>query len=627
MGIVNVLDKSISEKIAAGEVVERPASVIKELVENSVDAGATAVTVEIKNGGSTYMRVTDNGCGMCAEDARTALLRHATSKIKNDTDLEHISTLGFRGEALCSIAAVSKMQIITKERGAMCGTCVTAEGGKLLGAEEVGCPDGTTVVVKNLFYNTPARMKFMKKDSAEAAYIADCLNKQALSRCDVSIRFIRDGKEILHTPGDNTRKSAVHAVYGRDIAAAMLPVEYEKDGVRVRGMCGAGNLSRPNRLMQSFFVNSRFVISKILSAALAEAYKNELMVGRFPVCVLDVGIDYSLVDVNVHPGKTEVKFAEEKTVYDAVYWAVKSALAKNAELVKRPAEVQSVRLGGAAIFKSTPEKTVTFAKNAGNIGFKPYAFKKEEKEKKPQTCYEVREELTGFEDVLPIKKVEALSTPAEEKKTACTEASREAAPPVRETPAPERVEYDIIGQLFSTYILAQNGDSFFLMDQHAAHERIKYEEIKQNGNRVQTQSLLMPIDVNLTAAEKALLEENASFICEMGFETEDFGKGSVILRTLPADCRYEDGADLLIELLTILAGNEKGSLSHIRDKAVYTVACKSAIKANKLLSPEEQKSLFERAAALEGITTCPHGRPILVKLTKYKIEKMFGRIV
>lgn len=643
MGVINVLDKYISEKIAAGEVVERPASVIKELVENSIDAGATAVTVEIKHGGTDYMRVTDNGCGMSPEDARMSFLRHATSKIKTDTDLEHIHTLGFRGEALCSVAAVSKTELFTKERAALEGTHIVMEGGTLAKEESAGCPDGTTIVVRNLFYNTPARMKFMKKDATEAAYILDILNKQALGRCDVSVRFIRDGKEILYTPGDNVLKNAVHSVHGRDIAKEMLFVDYKKGGVSVKGLTGSRTLSRPNRLMQTFFVNNRFVISKTLSAALAEAYKNELMIGRFPACVLNVELDFSLVDVNVHPGKTEVKFADDRAVYEAVYWAVKSALADTAA----PREVSLEKGKSTAAFKAMiqtmqqKQETVFGVRqqNAPPQKFKPYIPKNENpapvKIAPPTEKSEVREALSGFEDVLPIKDVESLENVNPQTLPGALEPAAEESKPFAEKSAPkepesqsaQECEYKIIGQLFETYILAESGDDFILLDQHAAHERLQYEKLIKNGGRAQIQALLVPITVNLTPSEKALLEERYEFFLSLGFEAEDFGEGSVILRTLPADCDFSDGADLLIELLSILGGNEKGDFSNLRDRAVYTVACKSAIRANRTLSVKEQESLFAQAMNLEGISTCPHGRPISIKLTKNKIEKMFGRIV
>lgn len=650
MGKINILDKFTAEKIAAGEVVERPASVIKELVENAIDAGATTVTVEIKDGGTTYMRVADNGCGMEKDDARTAFLRHATSKIKTDKNLERILTLGFRGEALCSIAAVSRTELFTKQRAGEEGTHVIVEGGEEVVFESAGCPDGTTIIVKNLFFNTPARMKFLKKDSVEAAAVTDVCNKQALSHPDVSIRLIRDGKDVLFSPGDNTLKNAVHAVYGKDIANSVANVDYSKNGIRIYGLTGKNNLSRPNRLMQVFFINGRFIVNKTLLAAVSEAYKNELMVGRFPVCVLNVEIDPSLVDVNVHPGKTEVKFASEQEVYEAAYWAVKNALCA----------VASPREAGVAGNKNSYKMPVTIT-NAEQLSFK--GVKAQEKKTafkpytpptdtvkstpKPLTVNQIREEVVPFGGKLPVRDIEgaadikaqteALSAPtvfektalaqkplhkeslADEIKAAISSAASQEIPEVQ-------CDVKIIGQLFGTYILAEGDGEFFLMDQHAAHERIRYEEIRRSGYKADTQLLLMPISVNLTPAEKTLAIEQRELLLGMGFDAEDFGTNNVVLRSLPADCPFDEGENLFVEVLQVLSGGEPGEVCSMLDKAVYTIACRSAIKANQKLSLPELEKLYAQAAALEGITTCPHGRPITVKLTKYQIEKMFGRI-
>ena len=659
MGKINVLDKFTAEKIAAGEVVQRPASVIKELVENSIDAGATTVTVEIRNGGTTYMRVTDNGMGMEHDDAPKAFLRHATSKIKTDKDLEKIATLGFRGEALCSVAAVSHTEMFTKQRTASEGTHIIIEGGEEIVYDKAGCPDGTTIVVKNLFFNTPARMKFMKKDSTEAAAITDALNKQALSHPDVSIRLIRDGKEVLFSPGNNNLTDAVRSVFGKDIANATTAVLYEKNGIKVEGLAGKNNLSRPNRLMQVFFVNRRYVINKTLLVALSEAYKNELMIGRFPVAFLNIEIDPSLVDANVHPEKTEVKFANENDIYEAVYWAIKNALAGTAA----PREAVSPKNNAA--FKmpitQTPPKQITIAEFKGEKKQSSFKAFVPEIEKKPvvPTKNEIREEVLPYNGKLPVRDIEGADKLPETKEVKkpsfepLFEEVKKDAPPIKEeipeketppaeapaeiipekTEEPEKntdtsfTEARVIGQLFSTYILAEGDGEFFLMDQHAAHERIRYEEIRKNGYKTDTQLLLMPIGVNLTPTEKAAAVDKADFLLEMGFETEDFGGNSITLRSLPADCLYEEGEDLFIELLGILMGNESGEITAIRDKAIYTIACHSAIRANQDLTLPELEKLYREAAELEGITTCPHGRPITVKLTKYQIEKMFGRIV
>ncbi len=635
MGKINVLDKFTAEKIAAGEVVERPASVIKELVENAIDAGATTVTVEIKDGGSTYMRVADNGSGMDKEDARTAFLRHATSKIKTDKDLEHIATLGFRGEALCSIAAVSRTELFTKQRTSDEGTHVVVEGGEEKLFEGAGCPDGTTIIVKNLFFNTPARMKFLKKDSVEASAVTDVCNKQALSHPDVSIRLIRDGKDVLFSPGDNTLKNAVHSVYGKDIANSTALVDYTKNGIRVFGLTGKNNLSRPNRLMQVIFINGRFVVNKTLLAAVSEAYKNELMVGRFPVCILNVEIDPALVDVNVHPGKTEVKFASEQEVYEAAYWAVKNALTevaaprdvgvfKNKEAFKMPVTIKNA-------------EQISFTKPKAEViksAFTPYTPPKEPPKPRILTQNQIREEVSSFDGKLPVREIEGVQNikpapPVEkERKIDFSKEIQEAIEKARAQKKPDTTcDVKIIGQLFDTYILAEGDGEFFLMDQHAAHERIRYEEIRRSGYRTDTQLLLMPITVNLTPEEKTLSLEQSELLLSMGFQVEDFGTNSVVLRSLPSDCPFHEGEGLFIEILGVLAGGEPGEICAMLDKAIYTIACRSAIKAHQKLSLPELEKLYAEASSLEGITTCPHGRPITVKLTRYQIEKMFGRIV
>ena len=635
MGKINVLDKFTAEKIAAGEVVERPASVIKELVENAIDAGATTVTVEIKDGGSTYMRVADNGSGMDKDDARTAFLRHATSKIKTDKDLEHIATLGFRGEALCSIAAVSRTELFTKQRTSDEGTHVVVEGGEEKLFESAGCPDGTTIIVKNLFFNTPARMKFLKKDSVEASAITDVCNKQALSHPDVSIRLIRDGKDVLFSPGDNTLKNAVHSVYGKDIANSTVSVDYTKNGIRVFGLTGKNNLSRPNRLMQVFFINGRFVVNKTLLAAVSEAYKNELMVGRFPVCILNVEMDPALVDVNVHPGKTEVKFASEQDVYEACYWAVKNSLTENAA----PREVGILNNKEAFKMPITVKNAeqISFTKpkaEAKKSAFTPYTPPKETPKPKILTENQIREEVKGFDGKLPVREIEGVQSikpaPAKEKeeKVDFSKEIQDAIEKAQATEKPDTVcDVKIIGQLFDTYILAEGNGEFFLMDQHAAHERIRYEEIRRSGYKTDTQLLLLPITVNLTPEEKTLALERGELLLSMGFQVEDFGTNSVVLRSLPSDCPFEEGEGLFIEILGVLAGGEPGEISAMLDKAIYTIACRSAIKAHQKLSLPELEKLYAQASSLEGITTCPHGRPITVKLTRYQIEKMFGRIV
>lgn len=624
MGKINILEKSVAEKIAAGEVVERPASVVKELVENSFDAGAASVTVEIEKGGISYIRVTDNGSGILKEDVSSAFLRHATSKIKTEYDLERIASLGFRGEALCSISAVSRTELITKTVSEETGTFMVVEGGETVECTDAGCPTGTTVTVRNLFFNTPARMKFLKRDSQEAAYVTDICQRAALSHPEVSFRYIRDGKDVFFTPGDNVLKNAIRSIFGKDISNAMVPVNKTEGCYTVTGLTGANNLSRPNRSMQFFFVNGRLVKSAVLSLAMTESYKNELMTGRFPVCVIDISMPPELVDVNVHPAKTEVKFSSDEDIYRCTVLAVRAALdgassprevfLKQEKAFKLP--VDSVRpVQEKMTFKSIPkaEKKPASVPEAKKPGLQPAA-----EEKKPLFS-PLRKEVSAERktvsspDELPVKKVESLKS------------AEEYTHEIEEKKEPQISDFEIVGQLFSTYIIIQQSDAMVMIDQHAAHERLNYERIKNEG--AMKQVLMLPITVSLSPREKAAWEENRGFLDKTGFDTDDFGQDSVIIRTLPADIDYDDGEALLIEVISNLMGSGKGELQQRRDRAVYTVSCKAAIKANQSLSEREMRSLVERALSMEGISTCPHGRPISVKMTKYQIEKMFKRIV
>lgn len=633
MAKINILEKSVAEKIAAGEVVERPGSVVKELIENSFDAMATSVTIEIEKGGVGYIRVTDNGTGIAKEDVATAFLRHATSKIKDEKDLESIRTLGFRGEALCSISAVSRTEVITRTAQEDIGTFMVVEGGETKQYNQAGCPLGTTVTVRNLFFNTPARHKFLKKDSVEAAFVTDICQRAALSHPEVSVRYIRDGKDIFFTPGDNQLKNTIRAVFGKDISNAMTDVDYSDGMYSVKGLTGANNLSRPNRNMQYFFVNGRLVKSALLSVALSEAYKNELMIGKFPVCALNITLPWEMVDVNVHPAKTEVKFVNEEEVYRAVVFAAKNALVKNTQ------PKQSFRESKQAFKLSveTPRVTQEVFKTAVKPVYEPV--KKEEKPKTSFTKVErVKMVSNAFE--LPQKKIETLcvSEKFEEavKKESMVQpeavikrdvvvpdgAKEEKKEEAREVIIPD---FLVIGQLFSTYIILQMDNEMVMVDQHAAHERINYERIKNSG--CMKQVALMPKTVSLTPREMAVWEENKEFFNSMGFEVDEFGQDSVIIRAMPSDIDYEDSDGLLMEIIESLSGNDKGEISYLRDKAVYTIACKAAIKANKKLSVEEMEKLCKDVFMAEGVSTCPHGRPIMVKMTKYQIEKMFKRIV
>lgn len=620
MSEINVLSPQVSALIAAGEVVERPSSVIKELVENSIDAGARSITVEIKNGGITYMRVTDDGKGMERDDIPLAITAHATSKIKNADDLESIKSLGFRGEALHSVAAVSTMEILTARKGNSEGSFARVVGGKLEEVSPAGCPEGTTITVRELFYNTPARMKFLKKDSSEAGLCEDVVRRTALARPDISVRFINSGKEIFFTPGDNILRNAVYSIYGKDVAAAMIDADYTENGIHVYGLVGKAELSRGNRNYQTFFVNGRCVINRTLYFALQESYRSHMMTGRFPAAVLNIDLNPALCDVNVHPSKAEIKFADDRAVSGAVYWAAKNALysvteqrvmqleKRNEPQIKENAEKKPQISASEPIYKS--EESVQIKKPYEAV-FKSYASPKaSEPDPAPKMYIQTPNEI--------------YSAPPEEK---TEEKNTEILQSVMQTKAvEEEPEIRILGQLFGTYIVAEYGDSMIMADQHAAHERLIYEELVSGKGNPASQVLLMPETLVLTGAEFGIYSDNADFFAEAGFEIEEFGHNTVRISMIPVSLDLSDAASSVTEMISVLgAGREK--ISALRDKALYTVACKAALKAGQKLSESEQKELIKNVLALSGQVTCPHGRPVILKLTKHQIEKQFKRIV
>jgi len=635
MGKIQVLSKNVSDKIAAGEVVERPASVIKEFLENSVDAGATIITVEIKGGGIKYMRVTDNGCGMTCDDAKMSILRHATSKIATESDLSGIKTLGFRGEALSSIAAVSKLEIYTKTRDDETGTYMIAENGEIIDITEAGCPDGTTVIVRELFCTVPARMKFLKKDYTEAGYIEDIVARLALSHPEISVKLINNGKEVIFTPGDNKLSSAIYAVYGKDIKDAMVEADYLEGGVRVSGMCAKAQAARANRNMQNFFVNGRYIKSALLSHAVEEAYKNELMVKKFPACVLNIEISPEMVDINIHPTKLEAKFADEKAVYHAVYWAAKNALYKKAYIPKvddvKISEKTITRPTPAAIkerFKATPEvKTETpkidFSKVTPIVHTEP---KKTEQAKISfgENTYRVP---TPVEEEKPkeIIKEEPKAFKEPEKVTEeCTKKSNDEPVVIKEKPV-----FKICGQVFNTYIIVEKDSKMLMVDQHAAHERLRYEKLlaQYKERSIVTQILLMPEIVSLTANEYSLFCENKEAINDLGYICEPYGEREIIVREIPMEAQDSNVSETIFSLLEMFLANRKNIDDDLAAKMLYRIACRGAIKANKELSEREMQILLEDIFSLENINTCPHGRPITIEFTKDFIEKQFKRIV
>ena len=651
---IKVLGKHISDKIAAGEVVERPASVIKELLENAVDAGASTICVEIKNGGISYMRVTDNGCGMSRKDTETCILRHATSKISTEDDLNKIVTLGFRGEALSSIAAVSKLEIYTKSKDEDMGTHLVAQNGEVLEVADAGCPDGTTMVVRELFCTVPARMKFLKKDSTEAGYIEDIVARLCLSRPEISIKFINNGKELIFTPGDNQISSAIYAVYGKDIKNAMIEANFEHAGVRVFGMCGKASTARPNRNMENFFVNGRFIKSPMLARAVEEAYKNELMTGKFPTCVLNISLSPEQVDINIHPTKLEAKFADDKNVYHCVYWAVKNAL-YSAAFVPEVSEHKSIKPQYVApqtvrkeIYQmkqkapkvSVPEepkqmvqqKMTMFESGAKKASTKPEEPKKEipfetfipAVDENP-AVHKTEEPRVSFAPIETKKAEEENFAPVLEEPVKT--APKEIVPEVTETK--EAPVYKICGQVFHTYIIVEKDGKMLMVDQHAAHERLRYEKLlrQYKAREVVSQIMLAPEVVTLTSAEFSCFLENIETLESLGFQAEEFGSREIIVRTTPMEAGECNVKDTVLEILGMLSEGRKRIDDELSSKMLYSIACKGAVKANAALSQEEMKHLLDEIFSLEGINTCPHGRPITIEFTKDFIEKQFKRIV
>ncbi len=608
MARIHVLDKSVSNMIAAGEVVSRPASAVKELIENAMDAGAKNITVEIKNGGISFLSVTDDGSGIEEDDILTAFMPHATSKIASAKDLGSIMTYGFRGEALSSIAAVSRITLVTKTLDADEAVKLELEGGEVKGSETVGAKTGTHIAVSDIFFNTPARYKFLKKDSAEAAAVTDVVQKAALSRPDISVRYISSGREAFKTQGDGNLLNAVYSLFGGDIAKHMIKVDYSDSGVRVTGYSGTAAVARPNRNMQIFFVNGRSVVSRTVSFALSEAYKNQLTVGRFPSAVLNIEVDPSAVDVNVHPSKTEVKFTDEKAIYDAVYWGVKNMLYEKPyvpaveSITKKPAE--PVRPAQTEAPKEQNPIVAHVQKSLDTFGKK-----------------------SGFHKIEPVKK-EAPKIFAAEERVKYEPKPEEK--PVQQTIAAEETDdFTLIGQVFDTYLIAQKGSDMLLIDQHAAHERLNYEALKKkrDENEPAGQLFLVPEVISLSDSDMVVWEENREFFKSIGFETDKMGENDIMIRSAPYGTDVSDSGDVIREILTLLSDKRHDNRrTYLEERAMYTVSCKAAIKANMAISPLEQRELIKKVLALPGINTCPHGRPIMIKMTKEKIEKEFKRI-
>ena len=707
MGRINVLDKHTAELIAAGEVVERPSSVVKELLENSIDAGATQITVEIMHGGIDYLRITDNGCGILKEDVRNAFKRNATSKISVDSDLEKIGTLGFRGEALASISSVSKVQLITKAKEENIGSAYEIDGGEEISFDDAGCPDGTTFIMRNLFYNVPARYKFLKKDVAEGNAVASVIDKIALSHPEIAITFIRDNKRVLKTAGDGKLMSSIYAVYGRDFASTLIPVDYELNGMKLKGYISRPTNGRANRNMQNTFINGRFVKSRTISVALEEACKGSIMIGKFPSCVLNLQISPEAVDVNVHPSKIEVRFINERPVFDTVYHGVKSALLRGdsrkeavlnhnntvnikplnpfnlankvinkepQKLVQKAPEkpreksifdeldlqtknVKYNKVNKVSDSSSVQKKYMEFLENnkklsennqttnntvcnnidnnvINNVSTESKIETKMDEVKEDTSLNQEVQKVNPFEELELEKITPEAKNISEEKKSNVdvvlpterqTNSSSENIE-IKTLIDEDKQSFRFIGEAMNTYIIVEtDNNKLVLIDKHAAHERIIFEKLKREKGTGSVQLLLIPITVTLEKNEYTVAIEHLDMFKNVGFDVEDFGNGTLIVRSAPSYLRNDDIEDTIIEICGYIAENRKNVMSEHMEWIYHNISCRSAIKAGDSSTAKELIDIAKTVFSDDSIRYCPHGRPVCIELSKYEIEKQFGR--
>lgn len=636
MARINVLPKEIYQLIAAGEVVERPSSVVKEMIENSLDAGAKNITLEIKNGGSTYIRITDDGCGIERDDVRKVFISHATSKISKKDDLNSIATLGFRGEAMASISAVSKVELLTKAENEEIGTRYEIAGGEELEFDDAGCPNGTTIVVRDIFFNTPARMKFLKKDVTEGNQVAGIVDRMAISHPEISFRFIRDGKQVLITSGNGDLKSTVYSVLGKEMSDSLMSVDYSFNDMRITGFVSKPTASRKSRAGQYFYINNRIVKSKTAMAALEQAYKNTIMVGRFPACVLNIELNPAQVDVNVHPAKTEVRFANEKPIFDLVYYAVKTA-------IENDRTVKEVEFKENPIYRQEPKNAY---QNNDNKSFQAkfdFFKKKDEppsqqviktkprenfwqveapkpeykitRDEKPKPRVDINIEYEEPEEIPTAKSEDAHREQNIEKVVITDEKDNENVIP----------NFKLIGEAFKTYLIVEIENELYFIDKHAAHERMNFERFKAQAT-VETQMLLAPIAVNLTKDEFIAISENIELIKKCGFELEEFGESQIIVRAIPSLVDGDSVKDLMLEIAQKLLEHKTDILPDKIDWIYHSASCRGAVKAGDYTSRQEQEMFVKKLLSMPNIRFCPHGRPVFIKMSKYDIEKQFGRV-
>ncbi len=684
---INILPKEVYSLIAAGEVVERPMSVVKEMIENSIDAGAKHITLEIKNGGTTYIRITDDGCGIAAEDVKKVFISHATSKISTGEDLNSIATLGFRGEAMASIAAVSKVELLTRARGEETGTRYEIAGGEEIDFSEAGCPEGTTVVVRDIFFNVPARMKFLKKDVTEGNAVQGVVERIAISHPEISVRFIREGKQALVTSGNSDLKSAVYSVFGSELSDTLIPVDYEYNSMHVSGYVSRPHQSRKSRAMQFFFINGRLVKSVTAMAALEQAYKNLIMVGRYPACVLNIEMDTKAVDVNVHPAKTEVRFVNERPVFDLIYYGVKTAVEtknsvkegsmgagqqffaqgtvntqtkkdyfvkpeKPSQLKFGEAKQNGWRVSSSTQYNAQPHKRADSYGNPADYKISAksvfsseetvednehttvvsidFSDKKKEQEKQPVTVAEILpEKETQKQAENEDFKITSISKKADDEpqvETASQDKEKQAQGIVEEENAAP--DFTVVGEAFRTYIIVEMENSLYYIDKHAAHERMNFERFKHQvkSEGVASQMLLAPVAVSLAPDEYEAIISNLDLLSKCGFSAEDFGSKSVIVRETPALLDGCDVKDLIIEIAQKLLEHKTDIEPDKMDWIFHSASCRSAVKGGDYTTPQERELFVKKLLSMPDIMYCPHGRPVMIKISRYELEKQFGRI-
>ena len=668
MGSIVLLDDLTINQIAAGEVIERPANVVKELVENSIDAGATSINVEIENGGISLIRITDNGKGIAADDVEIAFERHATSKIRSAKDLIKVSTMGFRGEALASIAAIAKVELVTKTKDAEMGTRIIVEGGDIVLKEECGAPNGTTITVRELFFNTPVRYKFLKKDFTEGGYIETALERISLINPGISFRLISNKKQILQTSGNGDMKTVVFNIFGKDVSQNIVDLNFEYEGIEVTGVAGKPEIARSNRSNQLFYVNGRFIKDKTLSAATEEAYRTLVPQGKFCFCIVNVNMNPEMVDVNVHPAKLEVRFTDEGKVFKAVYHAVRNALLGN-DLIKDESADEKPIVRENAVTNETPVKKGLFEifrggksneKKEENTNLRTMDIEVTKKEnddtfiskmmtkgrqentdaseehlddKDTVSELTVREQTNNYNvndeenEIVTNNKVKDIVDAYNEKESS----EQKQVPMFYEQDFIEKVElpeYQILGVAFNTYILLQLDDDIYILDQHAAHERVLYEKVKQNfykdGGK-EVQMLLLPDAIDLPKKDMRLVHDNLKLFEQSGFDIEEFGENTIKINGVPVICYEMDTKDLFLDIIDGLDITNRTNKQDIEEKFISTVACKAAVKANMYLDEREIRGLLDELLLLENPFTCPHGRPTAIRITKTEIEKKFGR--